>query len=270
MSVRRMLVLGMMVCALVVTGAVQPASAVNVELELLLLADVSGSVDDTDFALQRDGYVAAFQDAGVISAIQSVGSIAVPLVYWSTSQAVAVPWQVISDAASSQAFAAAIAAAPRPFSDRTGMVDAMNYGANLFAQNGIDSVRQTIDVSGDGSETVAWDWTDPDCPPLQAARDNALNNLGVDTINALWIRDPGIFGYGGDTVDALAYGQQNVIGGDNAFQTMVDGFDDFAPAVREKIYREITQPSVPDGGATVFLLGLALSGIAAVRRKIAA
>ena len=83
-----------------------PASAVPVDLELLLLADVSGSLDVTDFTLQRDGYAAAFQNAGIVSQIEngSIGSIAVQLVYWSDAQAVAVPWTLISDAASSNAF----------------------------------------------------------------------------------------------------------------------------------------------------------------------
>src|SRR5690242_18775257 len=42
-----------------------PASAVPVNTELQLLVDVSGSVDTPEFALQRDGYVTAFQNAAV-------------------------------------------------------------------------------------------------------------------------------------------------------------------------------------------------------------
>src|SRR5262245_41776056 len=91
------------------------ARAVPVDLELVLAADASGSVDATDFALQRAGFEAAFRSAAVINAIQSgaIGSIAVPLIDFANDQAVAVGWTLSTDAATSNAFADAVAAAPR-------------------------------------------------------------------------------------------------------------------------------------------------------------
>jgi hypothetical protein len=65
--------------------AATPSHAVNVGLELALLIDVSGSVDPTEFALQRDGYVNAFNSLAVQSAIANSvgGAIAVTLIQWS-------------------------------------------------------------------------------------------------------------------------------------------------------------------------------------------
>ena len=59
------------------------AAPVAVDLELVLAADVSGSLDLADFELQRDGCVAAFQSAAVQNAIAAgaLGKIAVSLVY---------------------------------------------------------------------------------------------------------------------------------------------------------------------------------------------
>jgi hypothetical protein len=55
-----------------------PASAIPVALELALLVDVSGSVDAGEYALQKGGYVAAFQDPGLLAAIAGLpGGIAV-------------------------------------------------------------------------------------------------------------------------------------------------------------------------------------------------
>ncbi|MCG8651904.1 MAG: DUF1194 domain-containing protein, partial [Pirellulales bacterium] len=67
--------------------AVSSARAAPVDLELALLVDVSGSVNGSEFATQRDGYEAAFRDDDLIDAILSgnIGSIAVTLWYWSGS-----------------------------------------------------------------------------------------------------------------------------------------------------------------------------------------
>ncbi|MBK7422979.1 MAG: DUF1194 domain-containing protein [Propionivibrio sp.] len=51
-------------------------SAQLVGLELALLIDVSGSVDATEYNLQRNGYVQAFQSAAVQNAI--ITSLVVP------------------------------------------------------------------------------------------------------------------------------------------------------------------------------------------------
>lgn len=65
-------------------GLSAPALAVPVDLELVVAIDISGSVDATEFALQRDGWAAALEDSDVVAAIQNgaIGSIAVTVVYW--------------------------------------------------------------------------------------------------------------------------------------------------------------------------------------------
>ncbi|MGH9910234.1 MAG: DUF1194 domain-containing protein, partial [Nitrososphaerales archaeon] len=90
-----------------VSSAVQlPVNVVSpnigpVDLELQLLMDVSGSVDDTEFLLQRTGYSDAFKDPETLSRILGCGdgTIAVQLIYWSGEfeQVVAVDWTEISD-----------------------------------------------------------------------------------------------------------------------------------------------------------------------------
>lgn len=64
------------------------ASATPVDLELTLLVGVSDSVDGGEFALQRDGYVNAFNNAAIWGGIAAGGlyhSIAATLVYWSSA-----------------------------------------------------------------------------------------------------------------------------------------------------------------------------------------
>jgi hypothetical protein len=108
--------------AAAILGLPLSASAVP-GLELLLLVDVSGSVDNTEYNLQKQGYVQAFQSAAVQNAILgSVGnSIAVAYVEWSgnNEQSYRVGWTLIDSIATANAFATAIASSTRAFSGST-------------------------------------------------------------------------------------------------------------------------------------------------------
>jgi hypothetical protein len=67
------------------TGWTSSRAAERVDLLLVLAADVSGSMDESKFDLQRSGYAAAFSDSRVIEAIRSGpnGRIAVAFIEWS-------------------------------------------------------------------------------------------------------------------------------------------------------------------------------------------
>lgn len=94
------------------------ADAIPVNLELSLLVDVSGSVDGTEFALQRNGYVNAFNNPAIHALISNnlinPGGIAVNYIYWSSSneQQLTVPWTHLQNATDAMNFATAIANAP--------------------------------------------------------------------------------------------------------------------------------------------------------------
>jgi hypothetical protein len=229
--------------------AVCPAFAANVGLELALLVDVSGSVDNTEFNLQRQGYVNAFNSAVVQNAILASqgGSIAATLVYWSGAgeQQTAVGWTLIDSVASAQAFATAIGNAARPYSGLTAPGSAINYITPLFNNNGFDSSRQVIDVSGDGAEN--------DGANTATARNNALA-AGVDAINGLAI--------GNATLQA--WYAANIQGGAGSFTIQANDFADFGAAIEDKLVKEIS--GVPEPG-TYAMLGTGLAGLALIRLR---
>src|SRR6185437_1152312 len=88
------------------------ARAETVDLALVLAADVSRSVDNDEFELQREGYAAAFTDPRVLAAIQAGAhrAIAVTFLEWSGAEAqrVVAGWSVIRDEESGSVFAGAV------------------------------------------------------------------------------------------------------------------------------------------------------------------
>jgi hypothetical protein len=88
----------------------------TVDLELVLAVDVSLSMDEDEQQLQRDGFVSAFRDKGVIQAIKSGphGRIAVTYVEWGGKglQKVQMPWRVIASQEQAHAFADELALQP--------------------------------------------------------------------------------------------------------------------------------------------------------------
>jgi Protein of unknown function (DUF1194) len=221
----------------------RPAAAEMVDLQLVLAADVSRSVDDGEFQLQRQGYAAAFQDPRVLRAIRSgqIGRIAVCYVEWSgpDSLTVIADWTVIADDETAAAFSEAILAAQRPFANRTAIGAAIAFAQSQFQHSGVESLRRTIDVSGDGTNTNG--------PAPSFARDLAVED-GI-TINGLVILSPEPMPWNPDHTHPPGglenYYRENVVGGPGAFVMVVDDFASFAYAITNKLIREIAALATP-------------------------
>src|ERR1700728_4270759 len=92
-------------------------AADDVDLALVLVTDVSRSIDDSEFTLEKNGYSAAFTSNQVLTAIRNgpLGAIAVAYVEFASGFEVktVLDWSVIRDPASAQAFVDKLTAAPR-------------------------------------------------------------------------------------------------------------------------------------------------------------
>jgi hypothetical protein len=239
--------------------AAVPAHAIDtpVALELALLVDISGSVDDTEYALQKSGYVNAFNNAVTHARIAGVtGGIAVTYIEWSgaNQQYQLVDWTVLTDAASSEDFADAIAATTRAGGgafNLTAPGSAINYAAPLFSSNSYAGGRWVIDVSGDGEQN--------DGANTAAARDAFLAVGGQPTsVNGLAIGGAGL----------VTWYEDNIKGGTagtSPFVIQAANFADFEGAVLTKIGREINPTPEP---GSLLLMGAALAGVFGVRRRV--
>src|SRR5437763_15488916 len=227
------------------------AHAETVDLLLVLAADVSRSIDDAEFNLQRKGYAAAITDPRVLRAIAGGRNhaIAVTFIEWSgaADQNIIVDWTVVRDEEAAGGIAATVLAAPRSFLGRTSISAAIDYSLERFAAAPAAADKRIIDVSGDGTNNSG--------RPVTEARDQALAQ-GV-TINGLAIiNDKPNLGYSAHTQPPGGlplYYRQNVIGGPNAFLLVVQDFNSFADAMANKLAKEIDVAG-PDGERRVSLL----------------
>ncbi|MBM9595754.1 DUF1194 domain-containing protein [Roseitranquillus sediminis] len=223
-----------LILALTLLLAPLPLAAQDVELELVLLADASGSIDPDEIRFQRMGYATALTDPEVLAAISNTayGSIAVTYVEWGSaaSQDVVVPWTVIDGAESATAFAAALLPPPQRAFGRNGIGAALLKGKELIENNDLEGWRKVIDFSGDSANN----WTGP---PIETSRDEVLA-AGI-TINALAVLCRTCSGQPSGPDLELLY-EQRVIGGRGAFVVTAAGPDTFAESVKRKLILEIS------------------------------
>jgi hypothetical protein len=211
---------------LLVAPTLVAAAEVQVDLQLVLAVDASGSVNMRRFDLQKQGYAAAFRNPRVLSAIRSGISqaIAVTMLQWTGPrlQVHVVPWMVVKDEASAEALAAAIEGTQRQlFGGGTSVSGAIDYSRLILAQSPFTATRRTIDVSGDGANNVG--------RPASIARDEAVRD-GI-TINGLPILSV--------EPDLDTWYFENVVGGPGAVMVPADSYESFAEAILKKLIIEI-------------------------------
>ena len=229
-----------LVTALAWLPAGPSARAAEVDLELVLAVDASGSVNASEFQLQLGGIAEAFRDPAVQAAAMSGPrqQVAVAMLVWSDSAFPKFPtdWFLID----SPAAAANLASVAQSFTNKvsrtqgiggggggTAIGDAIAYAITMINENGHQAPRRVVDVSGDGVETPPWfgdAYMLPDAKLLAARHNVLVNGLAITT----------------DFPDLVDYYRSAVITGPGSFAIRAAGFEDFRHAMREKLLREMT------------------------------
>jgi hypothetical protein len=228
-----------LVVAAVLSGLVLPMAAApvaaneRVDLELVLLADASRSIDDTEILLQRKGYASALVHPDVLSAIANgfERRIAVTYVEWGgvDSQAIVAPWTIIDGPAAAAAFGERLLSQPRLATGPNAIGNALAVAHGLIEANAIDGTRKVIDFSGDSAYSFGG-------IPIAEARGAALA-AGI-VINGLAILCRTCSGRPGEYDLESSFALQ-IIGGPGSFVVTADRDQSFATAVRRKLVLEI-------------------------------
>ena len=214
-----------------------------VDLELVLAVDVSWSMDEEEQRLQREGYVEALRSEEILSALRSgaYGRVGLAYVEWAgvADQRVVVPWGIVEDRGSLDAFAARLEAAPLRRSAFTAIGDSLAFTAGLFAGNGMEGARRAVDVSGDGPNNQG--------SPVAVKRDE-LTARGI-VINGLPLMTNGGLTSSFDIRELDEYYANCVIGGPGSFMVPVTEWSQFPEAIRRKLVLELagTDSATPTG-----------------------
>ena len=202
------------------------AQAADADVALVLAVDVSGSVDEGRFKLQREGIAAALESEAFAEALSGGihQTIEIAVVEWAEQQQTILPWTILHGRDDISAAANQLRGAPRSWvhalTDPAGGIAAAD---RLFAAAPLPAGRKVIDVSGDGEQNSG-------DLPAASAREAAVSH-GV-TVNGLPITS-------GDEPHVDDWYRANIIGGPGAFLVVADGHQAFADAFRQKLTLEV-------------------------------
>lgn len=214
------LVAGLLLCcALAVPGGAQAC-----RLALALALDVSSSVDEAEYLMQRDGLAAALLSDEVVEAITLDGPIALAVYEWSgRRQSVLVQdWVLLGTRADIAAAAARLGAVQRSYRRfPTALGYALGYGAELL-QRAPECERHVIDMSGDGV-------TNDGFGPFHAYKHFPFDGVTVNGLVVLGA-DPAV----------MEHYEFEVLHGPQAFLEVAQGYEDYRNAMVRKLFREIS------------------------------
>lgn len=201
--------------------AAGPAEACR--LALALGFDVSSSVDEADYALQRDGLVAALMAEDIRAAFMDGDPVALAVFEWGGRghQRLVAGWVLVEDTGVLDQVAAAVAVRGELRRwEPTAIGAALDYARELL-EDAPSCAAQVVDLSGDGRNN---DWLEPQ-------RVYAREDFGAIIVNGLAI--------GGHETDIADYYKREVIRGPGAFVEVATDHTDFPRAIRRKLEREL-------------------------------
>lgn len=213
----------------------------EVDLELVLAADVSGSVSSALVRSQKLGFAEAFRNPDLQNALASgpLGSVAVIYFEWAgaTEQHIVVPWTVLGNADDIADFANRLEHGQSRYGGgETSISGAMLFAERLLETNRYTGRRRVVDIASNGMNS--------DGPPVHVGL-QALRDAGA-TVNALVLPGLTLEQAGPYAMLFLAeaaplddYFRAEVIGGPGAFVQTVDTDVGFADAIMQKLVLEV-------------------------------
>ncbi|OHV88848.1 DUF1194 domain-containing protein [Mesorhizobium sp. ORS 3428] len=224
--------LSLLACLACAEAAPMPAIADGgpVDVELVLAVDISQSMDEQEFALQRAGYVEALRHPDFISAVRSGRTGRIALAYFEWAGVVrddgVIAWQLIDGADGANAFADKIASRPFRSFRGTSISGALRFGAELLEKSGFSAPRRVIDISGDGPNNAGL--------PVSATRDAALaRGIVINGLPILINPSPSVSRLDRYYADCVA-------GGPGSFVLPIHAASEFSTAIRRKLVQEVS------------------------------
>jgi Protein of unknown function (DUF1194) len=205
--------------------AAEPAAA-QADIALVLAVDVSSSINEERFGLQREGIARGLESKEILDAIAGGPhqTIELAVIEWSERQHVVVDWTIIRGRADLEAVLKKLRTSPRPdVGFKTNVAAGIVNAAGMLETAPLAADRKIIDVSGDGQQNEG-----------KLAADVVAQDI---TINGLPITS-------GEEPEVDSWYRTHVVGGDGAFMVVANGHDGFADAMRKKLSLEVAGATV--------------------------
>ncbi len=224
-----------------------------VDTMIVVAVDVSGSVDDNEYNIQKSGIVEAFSDPSVQRLLLqcSPSGIGITYVEWSGSGqsnpsvsikpvVQVIPWTRLLSPQDMIDFANKLLGSPRSSRGETDIARSLAFARELLVSAPFESYNRIVSLSTDGQQgfTIRGVSTEDF---LKSERDK-LATLGV-TINAIGIEadlqvDPRMMGFMPTSEDKTMeiYLNENVRSGPNSFVTPAADFKAYSEAFKKQLY----------------------------------
>ncbi|RWL44164.1 MAG: DUF1194 domain-containing protein [Mesorhizobium sp.] len=224
--------LGLLACLACAAAVPMPAPGDGsaMDVELVLAVDISQSMDEEEFALQRAGYVEALRHPDFINAVRSGRNGRIALAYFEWAGVVrddgVIAWQIIDGEASANAFADRLEARPFRSFRGTSISGALGFGAGLLERTGFSAPRRVIDISGDGPNNIGL--------PVAEIRDATIDKgIVINGLPILIRPSPSV-----SRLDR--YYADCVTGGAGSFVLPIYAASEFSTAIRRKLIQEVS------------------------------
>lgn len=205
------------------------AHAQDCSTALAFALDVSVSVDDTEYRLQRDGLAIALRASEIVALILAQPAPVFLMAYeWSgvRQQEIIAPWQAINVPEDLALFASRLSGHDRedPLFP-TALGPAIGFGLSQLEHHSTCE-RRVLDVSGDGANNDGF-------APAFAYKHIPTLDL---TVNGLVVI--------GAESSIIQYYEEEVLFGNGSFVEIAQGFENYAAAMQRKLLRELTPPQI--------------------------
>ena len=191
---------------------------------LILLVDISSSVSEKNYELQKRGIAEAFKDPQIQKTIEAQpGGLALSLHEWTDTSNVSIPWVILKTKKDSEDLSNKILNLQYAIGMTTSMGDAIIKGIEYFDSTPCEPERKVIDVSGDGPSNTGVE--------IEVARKKAIDNLvTINGMPVITTVEPGLSDYYIDKVITP-----------DGFVLSADGYEDFTRAIKRKLIFEIAK-----------------------------
>jgi hypothetical protein len=217
-----------------------------VDTMIVISVDVSGSISNDEYLVQKEGVLAAFQDESIKNLLtQCVAQgIGVTYVEWSGTKSgeplinQLIDWTHIKSPSDMDLFAQKISGTQRSSSGETDIVAALNFAHTLLLKAPFTSENKIVSLSTDGRQGFSVPGIDINTFVQQTrdtlkAEDIYINAIAIDVQESTF-GGQAPFPMGGEsnrpTSSLKKYLEQNVITGPRAFVTPVSNFESYSEA----------------------------------------